>query len=189
MKTLYKDRLFLIKLRLITQILMKLIYIYIYIYIYNLSVFWKTERFQGKQVWGHNCDSRDFFFPQQFFLWLIFQPSWKCNYGSFLYFKHSTLFSAWVFFGFVVRNCKIFVQLSALFTKVSPDLKKFLIFESAWHFSQDLPQLPRIRGKTFVTFLKLSSLDIFFNVLETNFITGVNQNWLEDLERYFIFFC
>ena len=41
--------------------------------------------------------------------------------------------------------------------------------------------------KMFVTFIEFSSRDIFFNVLKTNFITGVNQKWLEDLERFLYF--
>ena len=43
------------------------------------------------------------------------------------------------------------------------------------------------RRKIFVTFLKFLSRDIFFNVLKTNFIIGVNQKWLQDLERYLHF--
>ena len=44
------------------------------------------------------------------------------------------------------------------------------------------------RRKIYVTFLKSSSRDIFFNVLKTNFIIGVNK-WSEDLERYLHFFA
>ena len=114
---------------------------------YNLSVYWETGCFQGKQSRGFDIiatfasrDFRDFFFPQQFVLWLICQIRWKCNYGSFSHFKHSTLFTARVIFGFVIRNCKISVQLNALFRKMSPPLKHFatlnsrnlLIFESSW---------------------------------------------------------
>ena len=84
-------------------------------------------------------DFRDFFFLQQFAFWLIFQPRLKCYYGPFWHFPYSTLFTAWVFFKFVVRNCKILVQLSALFRKISSPLKHFatanscniLIFESS----------------------------------------------------------
>ena len=118
----------------------------LYITVYNLSIYWETECFKGKKksrdiiATFATPDFRDLLFPQQFVLWLIFQPRWKCNYGSFLHFKHSTSFSSWVFFGFVVTNCKIFVQLSALFRKISPPLKLFatlkscniLIFKSSW---------------------------------------------------------
>ena len=90
----------------------------------------RQDAFKEKKVMWHNCDFRDFFFPQQFVLWLIFQPRWKCNCGSFLRFKHCNLFTAWLFFEFVVRNCKIFVQLSALFRKISPPLKHFATLKS-----------------------------------------------------------
>ena len=62
------------------------------------------------------------------------------------------------------------------------DFRIFMVFNShnLWFKSY---------RKTFVTFLKFSSLDIFFNVLKTNFIIGVNQKWLEDLERYLHFFA
>ena len=39
-----------------------------------------------------------------------------------------------------------------------------------------------------MTFLQFSSWDIFFNVLKTNFIIGLKQKWLEDLESYLHFF-
>ena len=117
----------------------------------------------------------------------------KCNYGFFLHFKHFTLFTAWVFYGFVVRNCKIFVQISALFRKISPPLKhlstlnsrNILIFESSW---LSILAIFRLKvAEKLVTFLKFSSVDIFFNVLKFNFIIGVNLKWLEDLERYLHF--
>ena len=62
------------------------------------------------------------------------------------------------------------------------DFRIFMVFNShdLWFKSY---------RKTFVTFLKFSSQDIFFNVLKTNFIIGVNQKWLEDLERYLHFFA
>ena len=99
----------------------------------------RQDAFKEENVAEHNCDFRDFIFPQQFALWLIFQPCLKCNYDPFLYFKHSTLFTVLVFFEFVIRNCKIFVQLSAFFRKISPPLIHFatlnsrniLIFESS----------------------------------------------------------
>ena len=180
------------------------------VYIHNLSVYWETGCVQGKKVRGNNCDFCDFFFPQQFFVWLIFQPCWKCNYGSFLHFKHSTLFTAWVFFEFVGRNYKILVQLSALFRKISPPLRPLsyrnqsidLLFKSMdcfpdWFLYDNGLRHERVNvtqyfdflifmtfnsndlsfkshKKTFVNFLKFSSLDIFFNVLKTNFIIGVN---------------
>ena len=37
--------------------------------------------------------------------------------------------------------------------------------------------------KIFLTFLKLSSLDISVNVPKSNFMIAVNQKWLEDLQR------
>ena len=43
------------------------------------------------------------------------------------------------------------------------------------------------RRKIFVTFLKFSFRNIFFNVLKTNFLIGVNQKWLEDLKRFLHF--
>ena len=61
-KNLYKERLFLIKFRLIRQIVMKLVHIY------NMSVYWETGCFYGKKVAGHNCDFRDIFLPKQFVL-------------------------------------------------------------------------------------------------------------------------
>ena len=100
----------------------------------------RQDAFKEKKFAEHNYKLRDFFFLEQFALWLIFQPRSKCTHSPFLHFKHSTLFTAWVISGFVVRNCKISVQLSALFRKISPPLKRFtalkscniLIFESSW---------------------------------------------------------
>ena len=82
---------------------------------------------------------RNFSFPQQLAFWLIFQPRLKCNYGPFWHFPYSTSLTTWVFFEFVVRNCKILVQWSALFREISSPLKHFetsnpcniLIFESS----------------------------------------------------------
>ena len=127
---------------------MKPIYIYIYyiyIYIYNLRVFWETGWFQGKKCRGTQLRL------SQLATFTIFSP--RNNLLSdlsfnlvgsvtttHLHFKHSTLFRAGVIFGFTVRSCKIFVQLSTLFRKISPPLKHFatlkshntLIFESSW---------------------------------------------------------
>ena len=150
-----------IKFKLIRQIIMKPVYIH------NLSVYWETGCFQGKKVGGYNCDFCDFFFPQQFFVWLFFQPRWKCNYGSFLHFKHFTLFTAWVVFGFVVRNCKIFVQLSALFRQISPPLKHFaksrniLIFESSW---LSIPTIFRFKVAEKLLWLSWNSLPWTFSL-------------------------
>ena len=85
----------------------------------------RQDVFKEEKVAGHNCDFRNFFFPQQFAFWVTFQPRLKCNYGPFLYFPHSTLLTVWVFLGFVLRNCIILDQLSALFRKISPPLKHF----------------------------------------------------------------
>ena len=85
----------------------------------------KQDVFKEEKVAGQNCDFCNFLSPQQFAFWVIFQPRSKCNYCPFLHFLHSTLFTAWVFLGFVVRNWKILVQLKALFRKISPPLKHF----------------------------------------------------------------
>ena len=105
----------------------------------------RQDAFKEEKVAGHNydfCDSRlsRLFFPQHLAFWIIFQLRLKWNYGPFLHFPHSTLFTTWVFFEVVVRNCKILVQLSGLFRKISSPLKHFatsdscniLIFESSW---------------------------------------------------------
>ena len=155
----------------------------------------RENAFKEENVVEHNCDFRDFFSQQHLAFWLIFQPSLKCNYGPFLHLLHSTLFTAWVFFGFSVRSCKIWVRLSALFRKISPPLRHFatsnsrniLIFESSWR--SILANFPLKVAEKFLWLLWLLFLgDIFFNVLKTNLIIGENQKWLENLERYLHFF-
>ena len=138
----------------------------------------RQDIFREEKVAGHNYDFRNFFFPQQFSFWLIFQSGLKCIYSPFLHFPHSTLFTSWVFLGFVVGNCEILVQLTALFRRTSSPLKhlatsnsrNFLILISPWRYNifktfnfRDLSF--KRRRKFFVTFLKFPSRDIFFNIL------------------------
>ena len=185
MKTLHKDRLFLIKFRLHRQICNKL----------GIYITWvfieRQDAFNEENVTGHNCDFCDsplsrFFLPATIHnFWLIFQPRLKCNYGPFFYFPHSTLFTAWIVLGFVIRNCKILVQLSPLFREISPPLKHFatsnsqniLVFQILKTFnSRDLSF--KSRRKIFVTFLKFFSQDIFFSILSfLSWITGTNFQW------------
>ena len=121
-KTLHKDRLFLIKFKLIRQIAMKLVYIQLECLLRDKMLSKKKKSRDLIATFATHVFS-DFFPPQHIAFWLIFQPRLKCNYGSFLHFPNSTLFTVWVFSEFVVRNCKILVQLSALFRKISSSLK------------------------------------------------------------------
>ena len=145
----------------------------------------RQDVFKEEKVEGQNSDFCNFLFPQQFAFWLFFQPHLKCNYGDLLNFPHPTFFTAWVFLGSVVRNCKILVPLSALFRKISPPFQHFatsnsgniLIFKSSvlsilaafclkvaekfswlsWNF------LPRTFSLTYFIFL--------------SWITGTNLQW------------
>ena len=154
----------------------------------------REDAFKEENVARRDCDFCDFFFPQQFAFWLIFQPRLKCNYGPFLHFPHSTLFTAWAFFEVVIKNCNILVQLSALLRNISPPLRHFATsysqyfdFRISMTFNSRDFSL-KSRRKIFMTFLQFSSWDFFFNVLKTNFIIGVKQKWLEDLKSYLHFF-
>ena len=126
-----------------------------------------------------------FFFPQQFAFWLIFQPRWKCNYGPFMHFPLSTLFTAWVFLRFVLRICKILVQLSALFTKISPPLKRFatsnsrniLIFKSS---KLSIPTTFRLKVAGKFLWLSWNSLPETFSLtyfLFLSLIWGTHFQW------------
>ena len=114
-------------------------------------------------------DFRDFFFPHQLTFWLIFQPHLKCNYGPFWRFSYPTLFTAWEFFEFVVRNCKILVQLNALFRKISSPLKHFtishccniLIFGSSW---LSIPAIFRLKAAEKCLWLSWNSLSGTFSL-------------------------
>ena len=130
-------------------------------------------------------DFGDVFFPQQFAFWLIFQPRLKCNYGPFLYFPLSALFTAWVFLGFLSRNRKIFVQLSALFRETFPPLKHFATSNSRNILiikSSRLSILTTFRLKVAEKFSWLSwnSLSRTFSLtyfLFLSWITGTNFQW------------
>ena len=114
-------------------------------------------------------DFRDFFFPHQLAFWLIFQPRLKCNYGPFWHFSYSTLLTAWEFSEFVVRNCKILVQLSALFRKISSPLEHFtisnccniLIFGSSW---LSIPAIFRLKVAEKFSWLSWNSLSGTFSL-------------------------
>ena len=111
-----------------------------------------------------------FFFPQHLAFWLIVQPCLKCNYVPLLHFLYSTLFTAWVFFEFVVRNCKILGQLSALFRKISFPLKHFassnscsiLIFKPSW---LSVPATFRLKVAKKFSWLSWNSLPGTFSLM------------------------
>ena len=126
-KTLPKDRPFLIKFKVIRSVAMKLVYIQIECLLRDRMLSRKKKSREIITTFATR-DFRDFFFPQHLAFWIIFQLRLKWNYGAFLHFPHSILFTTWVFFEVVVRNCKILVQLSALFRNMSPPLKHFATF-------------------------------------------------------------
>ena len=173
-KTLHKDRLFLIKFRLIGQIAMNLVYIQPECFLRD-SKLSRKEKSRDIIAAFATCDFCDFFFRQQFAFWLIFQPRLKYNYSPFWHFPYSILFTAWAFFEFVAFK--------------APHCIKFLQYFDFWIFttfnSRELSF--KNRRKNLITFLKFSSRDIFFNVLKTNFTIGVNHKWLEDLEMFLYF--
>ena len=162
MKTLNKDRLFLIKFRLIRQIAMKLVYIHLECLLRDRMLS-RKKKLPDIIATFATRDFRDFFFPQQLAFRLTFQLRLKCNYGPFWHFSFSTLFTAWAFFEFAIRNCKILVQSF----KALPDYK-FLQYFDFWSFmtfnSRDLSF--KSRRKLLVTYFKFSSRDTFLTYLK-----------------------
>ena len=126
-KTLHKDRPFLIKFKVIRSVAMKLVYIQIECLLRDRML---SRKKKSRDIFTTFAtrDFRDFFSPQHLAFWIIFQLRLKWNYGLFLHFPHSILFTTCVFFEVVVRNCKILVQLSALFRNMSSSLKHFTTF-------------------------------------------------------------
>ena len=145
----------------------------------------RQDVFKEEKVAGHNCDFCNFFFPQQFAFWVTSQPRLKCNYGPFLYCPYSTLLTAWVFLGFVLRNCMILVQLSALFRKISPPLKHFatwnsrniLIFKSS---RLSISATFRLKFAEKFSWISSNSLPGTFSLtcfIFLSWITGTNFQW------------
>ena len=157
----------------------------------------RQDAFKEEKVAGHKCDFSDsrlsrFFLPAATCCLPYFSTPFKVQILPFFAFSiFHFVYSLGIFWihGKILQDfgsikCIIWKDFSSF--KALRQLKFLQNFDFRIFMTFNSRELSS-RAKIFVAFLKFSFQDIFFNVPKINFIIGVNQKWLEDLERFLHF--